>query len=89
MSVYTAPLTIDFTAAPADPIERLMWLSGAREAFEQQLQAEFQRSYFDARRTGRLDTALALGLHSRKRIMAYTRHENERRGRMLKWGDGR
>ena len=85
--MYAAPLTIDFTSAPTDPIERLMWLSGAREAFEQQLQSEFQRCYFDCRRTGRLDAALGLGLHSRKRVMAYTRHENELRGRMIKWRD--
>lgn len=86
--MYASPMTVDFTSAPTDPIERLLWLSGAREVFEAQLQAEFQKTYFDARRTGRLDAALSLGLHSRKRVMAYTRHENEARGRMLKWNDG-
>jgi hypothetical protein len=85
--MFTAPLTIDFTAAPTDPIERLMWLSGAREAFDQQLAAEFQKAYFDARRTARFDVALGLHLHSKKRALAMTRHENEARGRMLKWRD--
>lgn len=85
--MYASPMTVNFDAAPTDPVERLLWLSGAREAFEAQLNAEWQRSYFDCRRTGRLDTAMSLGLHSRKRIMAFTRHENELRGRMIKWND--
>lgn len=86
--MFTSPLVVDFSTAPTDPVERLMWLSGAREAFDAQLAAEFQKAYFDARRTGRLDAALSLHLHSRKRILAFSRHENEARGRMLKWNDG-
>lgn len=86
--MYATPLRVDFTEAPTDPVERLLWLSGAREAFEGQLEAEFRKAYFDCRRTGRFDIALGLQLHSRKRILAYTRHENESRGRMLRWRDG-
>jgi hypothetical protein len=37
--------------------------------------------------TGRLDAALALGLHSRNGVLRRTRHENEARGRMMRWGD--
>jgi hypothetical protein len=36
---------------------------------------------------GQLEEVLALGLHSRKRVLAWTRQENERRGRVVRWGD--
>jgi hypothetical protein len=56
---------------------------------QDELDAELRRAYFDARLSGRLDAALRLGLHSRKKVMAYTRAENEVRGRAIKhWGDG-
>jgi hypothetical protein len=82
-------LTMDFSEAPTDPIERIVWLSGVQEVVDRELNAAFQKAYFEARQTGRLDAALRLGYHSHKKVMGYTRHENERRGRMLKWGDGR
>lgn len=82
-------MRIDFSDAPKDPVERLIWLSGARDAFDAQIEPLWQRAYFEARQTGRLDAALHLGHHSRKRVMAYTRAENERTGRQWKWGDGR
>lgn len=80
---------IDFNDAPRDPIERLMWLSGARQAFETQVNAQWQRAYFEARQQGRFDTALHLGYHSEKRALSWTRAENEARGRTWRWGDGR
>lgn len=82
-------MNIDFTEAPEDPIERLMWLSGARASFEAQVNAQWQRAYFEARQQGRFDSALDLGYHSEKRALAWTRAENEARGRMMRWGDGR
>lgn len=75
--------------APEDALERLVWLNGVLEQVHKELTPLWQRAYFDARFTGRLDEAEALGYHSHKRIMAYTRAENERRGRMIRWGDGR
>lgn len=81
-------LRIDFSDAPHDPLERLVWLSGAKAAFDAQVNAEWQRAYFEARLTGRFQDALDLGLHSRKRALTLTRAENERRGRSLRWGDG-
>jgi hypothetical protein len=84
----TAPLRIDFTDAPHDPLERLLWLSGAKAAFDAQVSSEWQAAYFDARLTGRFGPALDLNLHSRKRALAFTRAENERRGRPMRWGDG-
>jgi len=79
----------DFSDAPRDSIERLMWLSGVRDEVDKELAAEWQRTYFRARQEGRLDAAMALSLHSHKRVMAWTRAENERTGRQWRWGDGR
>lgn len=78
-----------FDNAPDDPIERLLWLSGVREQVEREMEGEWREAYFNARLTGRLDDALALRLHSFKRIMAWTRAGNELRGRMIRWGDHR
>lgn len=80
---------LDLSPMPDDPIERLLWLSGVKEAVAAQMDSVWQDAYFDARLSGRLDTALDLGLHSRKRVMAWTRAGNEARGRMVRWGDGR
>lgn len=83
-------MLVDFSDAPSDPIERLMWLSGVRQAVDGQLTAEWRSAYFTARQRGLLDPALALGYHSHKAVMAFTRAENERRGRVIaRWGDGR
>lgn len=82
-------MKIDLTDPPQDPIERLVWLSGAKEAFDNQIEPMWRKAYFEARQTGRLDSALAMHFHSRKKIMAFTRAENERTGRQWKWGDGR
>lgn len=82
------PLTIDFSKAPHDPIKRLVWLSGAREAFDAQVEAMWRNAYFEARLTGRFQAALDLNLHSRKKALAFTRSANEGRGRSMRWGDG-
>jgi hypothetical protein len=82
-------MMVDFSDAPDTPIERLMWLSGVKEAVDNELEAQWRQAYFTARQQGLLDTALNLRYHSNKRVMAYTRAENERRGRMWRWGDGR
>ncbi|HVQ18899.1 MAG TPA: hypothetical protein VMT27_07675 [Actinomycetes bacterium] len=74
--------------APDDPIERLIWLGGVKEQVEAEMDRHWTEAYFWSRFTGRLDTALGLGLHGRKRVMAYTRAGNESRGRTVKWGDG-
>jgi hypothetical protein len=78
---------LDLSAAPEDSIERIMWLSGAREQALAELDRAFSEAYFNARLEGRLDAAVAAGPFARKRVLAFTRHENERRGRTVKWGD--
>jgi hypothetical protein len=80
---------LDLSEAPKDPVERLIWLGGVKDQVAEEMDVEWTEAYFWARFTGRLDQALALGLHSRKRVMAYTRHGNERVGRTVRWGDGR
>jgi hypothetical protein len=73
---------------PGDPIRQLMYLSGVREAVEKDLNAAFQSAYFEARMMNLMPQALALHQHARKRALAFTRAENERRGRVVKkWGD--
>jgi len=88
MTADNLALPIDFSNAPQDPIERLLWLSGAQAAFDAQVNTLWQQTYFEVRLSGLLPTALALGLHSRKRVLEFTRAENERRGRAMHWGDG-
>lgn len=83
------PYILNFDDCPDDPIEALLWLSGVREQVDKELNARFQQAYFWSRFTGRLVEAEALGLHSHKRVLAFTRAENEARGRMIRWGDRR
>lgn len=75
--------------APSDPIERLIWLGGVKEQVTKELDQAYTEAYFWSRFTGRLQQALDLHIHSRKKVMAYTRHGNEIAGRMVRWGDGR
>lgn len=85
---YAARMTskiLNLEDAPDDPIERLIWLGGVAEQVRRELDPQFQQAYFWARFTGRFSEALSLGLHSRKRVMAWTRAENEQRGRMVRW----
>lgn len=74
--------------APHDPIERLLWLSGVKEAAERELDAAYQRAYYECRLSGRFPAALSLGLHSKKRALRWTRRENNRSQRIVRWGDG-
>lgn len=84
------PMLVNFEECPDDALEALLWLSGVREQVNKELTARWQKAYYEARLTGRLDPALALGLHSRKKVMAYTRAENEARGRSVsRWQDSR
>jgi hypothetical protein len=80
---------LDLSRAPDDPIERIVWLDGVMEQVRDELDEAFSEAYFWARFTGRLDAALALKRHSRKRVMAYTRAMNNQKGRQIRWNDGR
>jgi hypothetical protein len=81
-------MILNLDDAPESPIERLLWLSGVMEEVKRELDADFARTYYEARVSGAFDTALGLGLHSKKRALAFTRRENERRGRTVRWNDG-
>jgi ribosomal protein L15E len=74
--------------APSDPIERVVWLSGVKEQVNKELDAAFEDAYFEARMQQRLDAAITAGPHAKKRVLAYTRRANEKRGRTVRWGDG-
>lgn len=79
---------LDFTEAPQEPLARLMWLSGVMEEARAELSAEYQRTYFEARSQGMLKEAVALKIHSRKSVLALTRHENHRLGNVIRrWED--
>jgi hypothetical protein len=81
-------MLVDFSEAPRDPLRRLLWLSGVKEKVTAEMDEAWAGAYYDARLQRQLDAALSMDLHSRKRVMAYTRAENERRGRTVRWGDG-
>jgi hypothetical protein len=74
--------------APRDPIERLLYLSGVREQVGKELDEAFGSAYFEARLQDRLEAAIAAGPYARKRVLAYSRAENQRRGRTVRWNDG-
>jgi hypothetical protein len=79
---------LDFSDAPDHPIERLVWLSGVMAEAKEELNAEYQRTYFEARSQGMMKQAINLGIHSRKTALAFTRHENNARGRVIRrWED--
>jgi len=73
---------------PADPIEQIIFLDSVQEQVDRELDALYQQAYFDARATGRLETALRIGRASRKRALRWTRRQNEATGRTLRWNDG-
>lgn len=79
---------LNLEAAPKDPLERIMWLSGVQARVTSELETAFSEAYFNARIQRRLDAAISAGPHSRKRVLALTRKANTRKGRMVKWGDG-
>jgi hypothetical protein len=80
---------IDFSSAPEDPIERLMWLSGIDQALRKEVDQAWAEAYFDARVKGLFAEALSLHLHSKKKALAWTRHVNNERDRVVwRWRDG-
>lgn len=81
-------MILNLDDAPKDPIERLVWLSGVKEQATSELEAELGKAYFEARLSGRFDAAVLAGPYAKKRVLALTRHENERRGRTVRWNDG-
>lgn len=78
---------INLDSAPTDPIPRLVWLSGVKEQVARELDAEFRTIYFQARQRRQFDAALAVGMHSKKVALAYTRAENRRLGTRVRWSD--
>lgn len=67
---------------PTDPLELLAWINAKRR----ELDRIEQTALFDARIEGRFDEAVQISGLSVTKAMALTRHENEARGRMMRWG---
>ena len=72
---------------PSDPIEQIMWLTGVQDQVTKELDTAYRNAYFEARLQHRLESAISAGPHARKKVLAYTRQENEKRGRTVRWGD--
>jgi hypothetical protein len=80
---------LDLSEAPDEPLHRLMWLSGVNDQVALELDEQFRAAYFELRLQNRLAEAFDLRLHSPTRVLAYTRRENESRGRLVRWNDTR
>lgn len=81
-------MLLNLDDAPKDPIERLMYLSGVKEQVAAELDAALGEAYFQARLQQRFEAALAAGPYKLKPALRLTRHENQKRGRSIRWGDG-
>jgi hypothetical protein len=79
---------LNLSDAPSDPLERLLWLSGVKQAVATELDDAYAKAYAEARMNRRFDAALSLKLHGKKRALALTRRWNNSQARMIRWGDG-
>jgi hypothetical protein len=79
---------VDLRKAPTEALHRIVWLDEYLRLVHEEVDAELQRCYFEARLQGQLDAALAIAPHGRKAFLRMTRNENEARGRAVRWGDG-
>lgn len=79
---------LNLTAMPDDAAERLLYLSGVKQAAQTELDAAFAETYAALRHQGRLAWAVSVGLHGKKRILAFTRQWNRSQARMIRWNDG-
>lgn len=80
-------MILNLSDMPEDPLERLLWLSGVKQAVARELDDAYADAYAQARLTGRFEMALSLGLHGKKRALALTRRWNNNQARMVRWGD--
>lgn len=89
LSAYSLRMALlNMDDAPADAIERIMWLDGVMEQARLELDEALALAYFEARLQRRFPEALSVGKTSKKRALALTRAHNERTGRSVRWNDG-
>jgi len=88
-AMYESPQILNLSKAPKDPVKRIVWLAGVQARVREELDRELSAAYFDVRMRGQLDEVLSLGYHSKKQALAWSRKENDRRGRVVRWGDGK
>lgn len=80
---------LDLSGQPHDAAERLLYLSGVKQAVETELNEAYGETYAQLRREGRIEWAIEQGFHGKKRVLAMTRRWNrEKAGRMVRWNDG-
>ena len=79
---------VDLDGAPAETLHRIVWLDEYLRLLREEVDAELQRCYFEARLQGQMEAALSVAPHGRKTFLAMTRNESEARGRTVRWGDG-
>lgn len=72
---------------PTDPLERLIWLGGVKDAVARELDDAYADAYAEARLTGLFEAALTFGPYGKKRALALTRRWNNNQARMIRWGD--
>lgn len=78
---------LDFTDAPEDALRRIFWLGELAKLVDAEIDEQLQQAYFQARIEGRALAAIELAPHNKRDFIAMTRRENERRGRLVRWGD--
>lgn len=79
-------MLLDFSTAPDNPVERIVWLDELYTDMHTALYAQLQSAYFEARLRGQLAVAIEVAPHGKKKVLAMTRAENEKRGRCIRWG---
>lgn len=70
------------TSTEFDPLDQLAYVN----RMAKRLETLRREALFEARLQGEFEEAIRLSGLSRKRALAETRHENEARGRMIRWG---
>lgn len=81
-------MLLDLTDAPTSPVDRIRWLDQVTTSIHTQIEDALAETYFEARTQGTFEAALAAGVTSRKRALAWTRARNEQQGRSIRWSDG-
>jgi hypothetical protein len=66
---------------PTDPLALLAWINERYTRLDELR----QKAIFEARLEGHLDQAIEISGLSRKQALALSRHENEARGRVVRW----
>lgn len=81
-------MILNLSEAPRDAAERLVWLTGVKQAALTELDLAYAETYATLRREGRFEWAVAQKFHGKKKALAYTRMWNRLKGGLTRWNDG-